>query len=152
MKLTKNDGAANASGASGLVSKGVEITGDILFAEELRVVGKVVGKVVSETGTLVIEQAGRVEAQVEVGICVIRGTLNGDVKAQSRIEIYKTGRVRGDLMAPILLVEEGAIINGSIGMGKAGGSRLSEEIQRDDNGEKIQVNADGKASRAAQTN
>ena len=150
MKLAKNND--EEARASGLVSKGVEITGDILFAEELRVVGRVVGKVISETGTLVIEQAGRVEAQVEVGICVIRGMVNGDVKAQSRIEIYKTGRVRGDLMAPVLLVEEGAIINGSIGMGKAGGGRLSEEIQPGDNGEKIQVKTDGKASRAAQTN
>jgi cytoskeletal protein CcmA (bactofilin family) len=150
MKLAKNEGDAHTS-ASGLVSKGVEISGDILFAEELRVVGRVTGKVVSEKGSLVIEQAGRVEAQVEVGICVIRGTLNGDVKAQSRIEIYKTGRVRGDLNAPVLLVEEGAEINGSIGMGKAGG-RPSEEIQPGDNGEKIQVKTDGKASRAAQIN
>ena len=150
MKLAKNEGEAHTS-ASGLVSKGVEISGDILFAEELRVVGRVTGKVVSEKGSLVIEQPGRVEAQVEVGICVIRGTLNGDVKAQSRIEIYKTGRVRGDLTAPVLLVEEGAEINGSIGMGKAGG-RLSEEIQPGDNGEKIQVKTDGKASRAAQIN
>jgi cytoskeletal protein CcmA (bactofilin family) len=149
MKLAKNNGDSNASG---LVSKGVEITGDIFFAEELRVTGKVVGKVASETGTLIIEQAGRVEAQVEVGICTIRGTLDGDVKAQSRIEIYKTGRVRGDLTAPVLLVEEGAIINGSIGMGKSAGSRPSEEKQPDDNGEKIQVKTDGKASRAAQTN
>jgi cytoskeletal protein CcmA (bactofilin family) len=150
MKLAKNEGDAQTS-ASGLVSKGVEISGDILFAEELRVVGRVTGKVVSEKGSLVIEQAGRVEAQVEVGICVIRGTLNGDVKAQSRIEIYKTGRVRGDLSAPVLLVEEGAEINGSIGMGKAG-DRLSEEVQPGDNGEKIQVKSDGKASRAAQIN
>ena len=150
MKLAKNEGDPQPS-ASGLVSKGVEISGDILFAEELRVVGKVTGKVVSEKGSLVIEQTGRVEAQVEVGICVIRGTLNGDVKAQSRIEIYKTGRVRGDLTTPVLLVEEGAEINGSIGVGKAGG-RLSEEIQPGDNGEKIQVKTDGKASRAAQIN
>ena len=150
MKLAKNDVDAHAS-TPGLVSKGVEITGDILFAEELRVVGRVVGKVISETGSLVIEQAGRVEAQVEVGICVIRGTLNGDVKAQSRIEIYKTGRVRGDLTAPVLLVEEGAVINGSIGMGKAGG-RVSGELQPGDNGEEIQVKTDGKASRAAQNN
>src|SRR5688572_9193502 len=101
MKVTKNNGSASPPA---FLSSGVELTGDILFAEELQVEGKVTGKLISETGILLIQEKGRVEAQVNVGVCIIRGTLNGNVNAASRIEIYKTGRVCGDLTTPVLLV------------------------------------------------
>jgi cytoskeletal protein CcmA (bactofilin family) len=136
MKLSKTNGN---SIALALLTKGIEVNGDVLFAEELHVAGKVSGKVTSETGTLLIAETGRVEAQVEVGVCIIRGILDGNVVAGSRIEIYKTGRVRGDLTTPVLLVEEGAVINGIIGMGKDASARLPEERLPDNDEEKIKV-------------
>ena len=51
MKLVKENGIDNASG---LIGKGVEVNGDILFTDALRVEGRVNGSVVSEKGTLVI--------------------------------------------------------------------------------------------------
>ena len=134
MKLAKNNGNNNASG---LIGKGVEVTGDILFADQLQVEGMVVGKVISKNGTLIIEEMGRVEAQVDVGVCVIRGTLDGNVKAKSRAEIHKTSRVRGDLTTPVLLFEEGAVFNGTIGMSQEASSSLPERTQPDDTEEKI---------------
>ncbi|HEY6334235.1 MAG TPA: polymer-forming cytoskeletal protein, partial [Blastocatellia bacterium] len=56
------------------------------------------------------------EAQIEVGICVIHGTVQGDVTATTRVEIHRSGKVNGDLVTPALLVEEGAIFNGSVKM------------------------------------
>jgi cytoskeletal protein CcmA (bactofilin family) len=136
MKLSKTNGNANTLA---ILSNGVEVSGDILFAEELQVSGKVAGKVTSDTGTLLIAETGRVEAQVDVGVCIIRGTVDGNVSARTRIEIYKSGRVRGDLITPVLLVEEGAVINGTIGMGKEAGSRLPEERPPDGDEERIRV-------------
>jgi len=136
MKLAKNNVNANSSG---LLGKGIVVNGDIDFVEELQVAGRVVGKLGSETGTLIIEETGRVEAQVDVSVCVIRGILQGNVNAKSRIEIYKTGRVSGDLASPVLLVEEGAIINGTIGMAKDGSGRLSEESLSGSSEDKIKV-------------
>ncbi|HWP42152.1 MAG TPA: polymer-forming cytoskeletal protein, partial [Blastocatellia bacterium] len=77
--------------------------------------------------------------QVDVGVCIIRGVLHGNVTAKSRIEVYKTGRVRGDLITPVLLVEEGAVLNGSIGMGKEAGGRLPEERTAESGKEEIKV-------------
>jgi cytoskeletal protein CcmA (bactofilin family) len=136
MKLTKNTENAQAPA---FLSQGIEIAGDIVFAEELLVEGKVTGKLVSETGVLVIQERGRVEAQVQVGVCIIRGTLNGNVNAASRIEIYQTGRVSGDLITPVLLVEEGAIINGTLGMAPEVSRPLKEERQGDPGEDKSKV-------------
>lgn len=115
MKGFRSDGEDSGQGR---ISRGVEVSGDIVFADALNVSGKVIGKVISETGSLVIEQAGEVQADVDVGICVIRGVLRGNVNGKSRVEIYKTARVQGDITSPVLLVEEGALLSGAITMTK----------------------------------
>src|SRR4029078_2776145 len=136
MKIVKNNGDDNTYG---LLGKGVEVTGDILFAERLQVEGKVVGKLMSESGTLIIEETGRVEAEVDVAVCVIRGTLEGNVRAKSRIEVRKASRVRGDLTTPVLLVEEGAVFNGNIGMGAEMSAGLPDAFRSRDDEDKIKV-------------
>ena len=136
MKTAKNNGN---DGAPGLLGKGVEVTGDILFGERLQVEGRVAGKLISDSGTLVIEDSGLVQAQVEVGVCVIRGTLEGNVNAKSRIEIHKTSRVSGELTTPVLLIEEGAVFNGTVGMNQEARSRLPEDILPEGSEERIRV-------------
>ncbi|HKP85117.1 MAG TPA: polymer-forming cytoskeletal protein [Blastocatellia bacterium] len=125
MKLVKSE---NGGSDFGLIGRGIEVTGDVVFADRLHVDGKVSGKLSSESGTLVIGEAGQVEAQLDVGICVIHGALYGNLIARSKVEIHKTGRVHGDLITPVLLVEEGGIFNGAIKMGPEAGSRLLEEV------------------------
>ncbi|HXU40206.1 MAG TPA: polymer-forming cytoskeletal protein [Blastocatellia bacterium] len=111
----------------GRISRGVQISGDVQFADALFVDGKVIGKVYSETGSLLIEQAGDVQADIDVGICVVRGTVRGNINCKSRAEIYKTGRVEGDINSPVLLVEEGAILSGTIDMSNGGSRGRSKE-------------------------
>lgn len=136
MKLSKvNENAQTLA----FLSNGVEVAGEILFAEELQIEGKITGKLMSETGVLVIQERGRVEAQVNVGVCIIRGTVNGNVNAKARIEIYKTGRVTGELTTPVLLVEEGAVINGTIGMENEASRHQIKEPQPGSNQEKSQI-------------
>ena len=124
MKIAKSN--ENVS-ALAFLSKEVTVTGDIVFVKDLQVAGKVGGKLISESGTLIVEETGRVEAQINVGVCIIYGTVSGNVNAKSRFEVYKTGRVNGDLSTPVLLIEEGAVINGTIGMSKEAGRRPVDE-------------------------
>jgi cytoskeletal protein CcmA (bactofilin family) len=116
MKAFKGNGE---DAGQGRITRGVEVSGDVLFADALQVDGKVTGKLISESGSLMIEATGDIQADVDVGVCVIRGALHGNVNARSRVEIYKTARVQGDITTPVLLVEEGAMLSGAITMGKA---------------------------------
>ena len=136
MKLVKESGIDNASG---LIGKGVEVTGDIIFTEGLRVEGRVVGSLVSEKGTLVVDESARIEARVDVGVCLISGTLDGNVKAKSRVEIRRTSRVRGDIFTPVLLIEEGAVLNGNVGMSAEAAGRLMDATRPGDIDENVMV-------------
>lgn len=128
MGLLKGNLVKTESGGSdmGLIGRGIEVSGDIFFADQLRVDGKVDGKIASDNGTLVIGESGRIEAQVDVGTCVIQGALHGNLIAKTKVEIHKTGRVHGDLITPVLVIEEGALFNGAIKMGQESSRKLEE--------------------------
>jgi cytoskeletal protein CcmA (bactofilin family) len=115
MKLVKNEGSGSDFG---WIGKGVEVIGDVIFQDRLQVDGKVNGKLYSEKGTLVIGETGKIEGQIDVGTCVVHGSIDGDLQARSKVEIHKTGKLHGDVITPALIVEEGSIFNGAIKMSK----------------------------------
>jgi len=126
MKLVKNE---STNSDFGLIGRGIEVNGDIFFADRLQVDGKTHGKLTSENGTLIIGESGQIEAQIDVGVCVVHGSVRGNLVARSKLEIRRTGRVQGDVVTPVLLVEEGATFNGAIRMSQEAGSRLLEEVR-----------------------
>jgi cytoskeletal protein CcmA (bactofilin family) len=108
---------ADSVGADlGFIGQGIEISGQVQFNDRLQVDGKITGKVTSENGVLTVGESGLIEAQIDVGTCVIFGRIEGDLSSSARIEIRKTGRVHGDIATPSLLIEEGAILNGMVKM------------------------------------
>jgi cytoskeletal protein CcmA (bactofilin family) len=110
------DGPASGE-LNGFLGEGTWVKGEIHFRDTLRVDGKVTGKIVSER-ELIVGQTGEVEAEVEVGSLSVSGKVIGTVKVKDRIEIHPRGRVYGELKlpSPNLIIEEGAIFEGSIEM------------------------------------
>ena len=126
MKLVKSE---PSNSDFGWIGRGIEVNGDITFADRLQVDGKSIGKLTSDSGTLIIGESGQIEAQIDVGVCVVHGTVQGNLIARSKLEIRRTGRVHGDVVTPVLLVEEGAVFNGAIRMTQEVGGRLLEDIR-----------------------
>jgi len=124
MKLVKSE---PGNSDFGWIGRGIDVRGDIAFSDRLQVDGKTSGKLTSDSGTLIIGESGQVEAQIDVGVCVVHGTVHGNLVAKSKLEIRKTGRVHGDVITPVLLVEEGAVFNGVIRMSQEAGGRLLED-------------------------
>jgi cytoskeletal protein CcmA (bactofilin family) len=116
MKLVETKGSNGSD--FGWIGKGVEVIGDVIFLDKLQVDGKVNGKLYSEKGTLIIGETGKIEGQIDVGSCVVHGSINGDLNARARVEIHRTGKLHGDVITPALVVEEGSIFNGAIRMTK----------------------------------
>jgi cytoskeletal protein CcmA (bactofilin family) len=105
------------------LGEGTEITGEVRFTEVLRVEAKVSGKMISDSGSLVVSEQGEVNAEIEAGFVEVFGTVEGKIKAKYKVEIRPGGRVYGDIFTPILNIEYGAIFDGKC--------HMTEETRRD---------------------
>ena len=119
---------------SGFVGTGTMLTGEASFRGMLRVDGHLTGRVTSEDGTLIVGTGGQVDADIEVAIATINGTVNGDIIARQRLELGRAARVNGNIQTPQLVVEQGAVFEGSCRMIqlKAALDKLHETKSSDD--------------------
>ena len=101
---------------TGFVGNGTTLTGEASFKGMLRVDGALSGRVSSADGTLIVSTNGRVDANVEVAVAQIYGTVNGDITASKRIEMGRVAKVTGNIQTPALIIENGALFEGSCRM------------------------------------
>ena len=101
---------------SGFVGSGTAITGEATFKSLLRIDGKFSGRIASPSGTLIVGAGGVVDANIEVSVATIQGTVNGDIIATQRIELGRAGKLNGNIQTPSLMIEQGAVFEGSCKM------------------------------------
>jgi len=89
-----------------------ELDGEITFRDMLRVIGHIAGKVYSEKGTLIIDESARVDADLEVGVALISGCVNGDIVAHQKVEISSNARIYGNIWTKSIEIRDGAIFEG----------------------------------------
>jgi cytoskeletal protein CcmA (bactofilin family) len=104
---------------SGFVGHGTTLTGETEFHAMLRVDGHLIGTVSSASGTLIIGTNGQVDANISVAAAMVNGAVNGDIVASEKLQLGRTARVMGNIQSPRLIIEEGAILEGSCSMLKA---------------------------------
>ena len=89
-----------------------ELDGELTFKEMLRVNGFIAGTVCSQKGTLIIDSMARVDADVEVAVAVIGGTVNGDIIAHQRVELGPEARINGNIWTQSIAIQPGAVFEG----------------------------------------
>jgi cytoskeletal protein CcmA (bactofilin family) len=101
---------------SGFVGGGTVVTGEANFKAMMRVDGHLSGRVSSASGTLIVGANGKVDANIEVAVAVIHGTINGDIIATQRLELGRAAKVNGNIQTPSLIIEQGAVFEGTCKM------------------------------------
>ncbi|WP_147819807.1 bactofilin family protein [Salidesulfovibrio onnuriiensis] len=96
---------------------GTNYNGKLHFQGAVRIDGNFNGEIQSD-GTLVVGQEAMVDGQVRVGQLVLSGNIRGDVEAADKVVLHKTANLQGNIKTPSLVVEEGAILEGTLTMGK----------------------------------
>ena len=89
-----------------------ELNGEIRFIDMLRVNGHIAGSVYSRKGTIIVDSAAQVDADIEVAIAVINGTVNGDIVAHQRVELAPAAKIYGNIWTRSLAIQSGAIFEG----------------------------------------
>jgi cytoskeletal protein CcmA (bactofilin family) len=99
-----------------LVGPATVIRGELAGEEDLLVEGRIEGKIDLKQNAVTIGAKGRVSAEILARAILIDGEVEGNLIAEEQITIRRTGRVRGDLVAPRVTIEDGARFKGSIDM------------------------------------
>jgi cytoskeletal protein CcmA (bactofilin family) len=119
---------------SGFVGSGTSITGEATFKSMLRIDGRFSGRVSSPTGSLIVGAGGQVDANIEVAVCSIQGSVNGDVIATQRIELGRAAKLNGNIQTPSLMIEQGAVFEGSCKMiQQKAATDKTPKVERKDN-------------------
>ncbi|MBI9077572.1 MAG: polymer-forming cytoskeletal protein [Desulfatibacillum sp.] len=98
------------------IGAGFKFEGELTFEGTIRVDGEVNGRIKSTDGEIVVGEKAVVEGDLQVGKVVVAGTLRGTIQASSCVEIQKSGRVEGDIVAPVVTIESGALFHGNCSM------------------------------------
>jgi cytoskeletal protein CcmA (bactofilin family) len=94
---------------------GSQFEGKLLFHEIVRLDGEFKGEIISKD-TLIVGDGAKVEAEISVGSLVLSGTFKGNIKATGKVDLRAPARVDGNISTPILIVQEGVIMNSTLNM------------------------------------
>lgn len=113
----KSDQTIEVTKLSSLIDSGVEIEGDVLITDGLRVDGHIRGDVRGKPdtkGLLVLSQQGSIEGRVQVYDAVINGTIKGDIEVEHFLELQAHARITGSITYRQLKMDCGASVAGQL--------------------------------------
>ncbi len=96
---------------SAFLGKETVFEGKMTFEGVFRLDGKFEGEIF-ESGTLIVGETAVVKGKIGVNTIVINGQVEGEVRAQGRVEIHSTGKLHGNLSTPIITIAEGGVFEG----------------------------------------
>jgi cytoskeletal protein CcmA (bactofilin family) len=99
-----------------VIGEGTVVVGQLAGDEDLRVLGRVDGSI-DLSGVLHVEASGIVKAEVKVRAAVVHGVVVGTITATESVELAPGARMVGDVVAPRVILAEGAAFRGRIDMG-----------------------------------
>jgi cytoskeletal protein CcmA (bactofilin family) len=101
---------------AGFLDQGTSMTGELEFSGTLRIDGNFHGSI-STNDCLIIGENATVHADIKAGEMEIHGQVCGSIVCTRRVEVSPTGRIRGDVETPVLVIDAGATIDGRTRMG-----------------------------------
>jgi cytoskeletal protein CcmA (bactofilin family) len=99
------------------IGKSIHIKGTVTSDEPLIIAGSVEGSVSVNGHALTITQEGKLNADATADTILIEGTAKGRLNATSRMTLQSSSTVTGDILAPTLVIAEGATIHGRVEAG-----------------------------------
>jgi cytoskeletal protein CcmA (bactofilin family) len=97
-----------------ILGRTVVAQGQLSANEDLLIEGQFQGNITLEDHCLTVGPEGHLKAEIRARQVVVQGSVTGNVTAREKVEIRRTGRLMGDLVAATVAIEEGAYFKGSI--------------------------------------
>lgn len=99
-----------------MIGPSITIKGEVTGDEDLLIQGHVEGTINLNDHEVSVGQTGQVAADIRAKTIRIDGEVTGDITGNENVVISKSGNVRGNIVAPRVTLEDGAVFKGSIDM------------------------------------
>lgn len=111
-------------GLNAYLDQGAAIEGKMVFRGSVRIDGNFKGEIYSDD-LLIVGETGTLEGKFQVGEAIIGGKVQGTLEVKRAVTFNPKANFSGELLTPVLVVEAGAVLDGTIRMASA-----SEERRR----------------------
>jgi len=98
------------------IGQSIQIKGELTGNEDLTLEGKVDGKIFLKDHNLTVGSNGRITADIHAKNVTVIGEVMGNITADDKVEVAETGSMKGDIVAPRVVLADGAKFRGSIDM------------------------------------
>ncbi len=116
-KSMKKETPLDKSEIKAFLGPGSQFEGKLMFSEIVRLDGTFRGEINSKD-TLIVGDGADLQAEVSVGTLILSGRFKGNIKALNRVELRAPAQVEGNIETPILVVEEGVLLNSTLTMSR----------------------------------
>jgi cytoskeletal protein CcmA (bactofilin family) len=110
--------AEEISNSSNVIGKGTLLEGNIETYGNIRIEGKVIGNIKSKS-KIALGNGSHVEGNITAQNADIEGEVKGRIEIGELLVLKATSVIHGDIATGKLVVEPGAVFNGSCKMGAA---------------------------------
>lgn len=108
--------SGSMTGGSAAIGASIRIRGDVTGDENLIIQGEIEGTITVHGHNVTISKTGKVKANIQATQIIVEGELAGDMLGVEKVIIRDTGNVHGNIVAPRVTLEDGALFKGSIEM------------------------------------
>jgi len=110
--------AEEISNSSNTIGKGTVLEGNIETYGNIRIEGKVIGNVKSKS-KVALGNSSNIQGNITAQNADIEGEVKGKIEISELLVLKATAIIHGDIVTGKLVVEPGAVFNGSCKMGAA---------------------------------
>ncbi len=104
--------ASRNDGMNSTIGEGSVFEGKFYISGSLKIDGKFEGEIKTDE-ELVVGETGRVRTNIAAKSVVIAGTVIGNITAKTEVRLLETGKVLGDVTAPMITLQKGVIVSGN---------------------------------------
>ncbi len=98
-----------------ILSEDIDFNGEMSFKKPLMIKGKFRG-VIKASSDLYIGKDAAITAQIDANLVSVKGRIEGNINSSTRVELFSTSKITGDITSPAVLMENGCIFNGICSM------------------------------------
>ena len=109
--------AGGLNGKRSVIGSSITIKGEVSGSQDVVIRGRVEGQLSLTGCNITVGKEGRIKADLLARVIQVDGFVDGLLQGEEQILLSETGRVRGKLIAPQVILQEGCNFKGTVDMG-----------------------------------